>query len=327
MERAQPTFSIVIPLYNKRDTISRAIHSAVNQTIPPIEVVVVDDGSTDGSVDVAAAYLGGQVRLVRQPNAGPAAARNRGAADCVGDYLIFLDADEELSASATTEHTGCLSEQADVDLSLASFRKIDVDGQATEGRLTRRVASSDARFVYLNNFSAASVTGIVTGGICISRSLFKRVSGFDELLRCWEITDLLMRASLEASVVGLHREISVVCYETPHNSQFEREKGTPEYRMRFATTIVRSLERMPVSERGVMAKTALDLAYSLWTAGYLREYQHICAKALPFLAPEHRGARLHAISRLPHWMVRLVRATHSIMRSAHRYFLPATNDR
>jgi glycosyltransferase involved in cell wall biosynthesis len=309
MVRPEPTFSIVIPLYNKRDTLFRAIDSAVKQTIAPLEVVVVDDGSTDGSADVAVAHVGGPVRLLRQSNRGPAAARNHGAEHCAGDYLIFLDADEELTPSATTEHARCLSGHADVDLSLASFRIIDADGHATEGRLARRVCTDDARFVYLDQFSAASVTGVATGGICIARSLFKRVSGFDESLRCWEITDLLVRASLEASAVGIHRDISVISYPTPQNSQFEREKGTPEYRLRLARTIVRSLERMPLSERPAMAKTALDLVYSLWIAGHLREYQQICASTLPFLASEHRGARLRLISRMPHWLVRLVRAT------------------
>src|SRR5262252_3345733 len=87
--------SVLIPLYNKERWIKRALDSIACQTLTDFEVIVVDDGSTDGGSDVVANYKDPRVRMVHQPNAGPGSARNRGIAEARGELLAFLDADDE----------------------------------------------------------------------------------------------------------------------------------------------------------------------------------------------------------------------------------------
>src|SRR4051794_20549811 len=89
----QPLISVVIPAYNGEAFLEQAIESAVAQTWPRTEVVVVDDGSTDRSAEIAGSY---PVKLVRQENHGVAAARNRGVDEADGDLLSFLDQDDML---------------------------------------------------------------------------------------------------------------------------------------------------------------------------------------------------------------------------------------
>lgn len=84
--------SVIIPLYNKSATIERTLASVRAQTFRDFEIIVVDDGSTD---DSASKVSGDDVRLIRHANAGPGAARNRGVSEARGDYLAFLDADDE----------------------------------------------------------------------------------------------------------------------------------------------------------------------------------------------------------------------------------------
>jgi glycosyltransferase involved in cell wall biosynthesis len=90
-----PLVSIVIASYNYGPYLGEAIESVLGQTHEPRQVVVVDDGSRDGSVDVARRY---PIQVIVQPNQGVSAARNRGAAACSGEYIMFLDADDVLEA-------------------------------------------------------------------------------------------------------------------------------------------------------------------------------------------------------------------------------------
>ena len=97
-ERAEAALvSVVIPCYNQAHFLGEAIESVLAQTYPHLEIVVVDDGSTDNTGEVAARYPG--VRYVRQENQGLAAARNTGLRHSSGDYLVFLDADDRLLAT------------------------------------------------------------------------------------------------------------------------------------------------------------------------------------------------------------------------------------
>ncbi|MBC8164952.1 MAG: glycosyltransferase family 2 protein [Bryobacteraceae bacterium] len=90
-----PLVSVIVPLYNKRAWIERALHSIAAQTFTSIEVLVVDDGSTDGSGEVAASYPDSRFRVIRQENAGPGAARNRGLEEARAELVAFLDGDDE----------------------------------------------------------------------------------------------------------------------------------------------------------------------------------------------------------------------------------------
>lgn len=86
--------SIIIPLYNKAPYVRRALDSISAQTFADFEVIVVDDGSTDGGAAIVADYPDPRFRLVHQPNAGPGAARNAGIAQARGEFIAFLDADD-----------------------------------------------------------------------------------------------------------------------------------------------------------------------------------------------------------------------------------------
>jgi glycosyltransferase involved in cell wall biosynthesis len=87
--------SVVVPLFNKARYIARCLQSILSQDFADFELIVVNDGSTDGGEEVVADCSDARVRLVNQSNAGPGAARNRGIAEASGEYVAFLDADDE----------------------------------------------------------------------------------------------------------------------------------------------------------------------------------------------------------------------------------------
>ena len=118
-------FSVVIPLYNKEREVARAVRSALAQTLPPREVIVVDDGSTDGGaavVEALAAHEGrGLVRLVRQRNGGVCAARNRGIAEARGSHVALLDADDAWREGFLAEIASLTDEWPDCGLYCTAF--------------------------------------------------------------------------------------------------------------------------------------------------------------------------------------------------------------
>ena len=109
-----PAISVVIPCYNAAAFLGETIRSALAQTRPPVEVIVVDDGSTDSSVKIAEAF-GPPVRVLRQPNGGAAVARNAGVKAATGGWIAFLDADD-LWAANRLETLGNLAISAEADV-------------------------------------------------------------------------------------------------------------------------------------------------------------------------------------------------------------------
>ena len=87
-------FSVVIPLFNKRESISETLKSVLNQTFPDFEAIIVDDGSTDGSLGVVESFCDPRIKIERKENGGVSSARNRGIEIASSEYIAFLDADD-----------------------------------------------------------------------------------------------------------------------------------------------------------------------------------------------------------------------------------------
>jgi hypothetical protein len=207
---AAPLVSVVIPVYNGATFIAGAVRAVLAQGYPSIEVIVVDDGSTD---DVAAALrdVPTDVRLFRQDNGGAASARNRGIRDSSGDLIAFLDVDDLWPPGNLGALVRHLQERPDADV---------VRGRAQVTQYTM----PDEPGEYLGN-PAESFPFYIGAGL-YRRRAFERVGLFDPDLRFGEDTDWYTRAAEKN--LSIHRVDEVTLFVRRHEGNMTRGKSIVE---------------------------------------------------------------------------------------------------
>jgi len=135
-------FSVVIPNYNNGATLARALQSVLDQSFAAHEIIVIDDGSTDDSAAVAAAF-GTRVRYIRQANAGVSAARNHGARAASGNWLAFLDADDIYLPERLAAHARWIAREPDIDFLFADQEYRTPDGALLQMAIDACAAGRD----------------------------------------------------------------------------------------------------------------------------------------------------------------------------------------
>lgn len=182
--------SVIVPVYNAAETISRTLRSCLTQSVPPLEVLVVDDGSTDRTAEIVAGF-GDSVRLIRQQNAGPGAARNAAARLARGAWLAFLDGDDWWMPGKL-EHQMKLAGAPEIGIihSLANVSAAGIPDLLTFDDLWQRNV-------------------IVNSSVLIRKTAFDALGGFAEhrALQVCEDYNLWLRAAAEGVGIRLCREL------------------------------------------------------------------------------------------------------------------------
>ena len=190
--------SVVIPAYNAGRYIGRAIDSVLAQTRPAEEIIVVDDGSTDHTAEIAGAY-GDRIRFIRQENAGASVARNTGIAAATGNWIAFLDADDEWLPEKLRLQTEHLERNPDLTWTTANYVRCYCDSNRREDdlageRLNNAEAVLNGREYFQSYFQAYqafakghTITMLVSRELIIKAGLFARgqarINDYDMWLR------------------------------------------------------------------------------------------------------------------------------------------------
>lgn len=191
--------SAIIPTHNRCASVFRAIDSVLAQTMPVDEIIVVDDGSSDGTAEAVRNHYGPRVLLIEQKNRGVSAARTNAVNQAQGEWLAFLDSDDVWlptklerqfdALSALGEDFGACFTNCSYfgrdDLRLTAFEEVGLP--------------CDAKFAALDNPSKYIVTerlGIYVQSLIMRRSLFDKVGGFDQALGISEDRDMMLRLAL-----------------------------------------------------------------------------------------------------------------------------------
>lgn len=191
----QEVVSVIIPCYNHAHFLGEAITSVINQTYPYVEIIVVDDGSTDDTAQVAKAYP--NIRYVWQKNLGLSRARNVGLSHSKGNYIIFLDADDSLFHNAVEIGLRVLATRNDCALTFGLFVDIGM-------RQGLRKLSRDQNYNYKDLLQRNFIAN--PGSVLYRRWVFTEIGGFDEANSPAADYDHYLRVS---------RQFPILCHHQP----------------------------------------------------------------------------------------------------------------
>ena len=196
--------SVIIPLYNREGTIGQAVRSVLDQTLPPYEVIVVDDGSVDGSADVVQAIADPRLRYLHQANAGAGAARNRGLEAAQGDWVALLDSDDWWLPTRLASAAAAVAADDRIDFLQSNRLHAYADGRTTPGLPASAEQLTDPCSL-LRGFV------IKTSAVMIRRSLIERLElRFPTDQKTCEDYHLFWRAVMFARAVGYTRDADVM---------------------------------------------------------------------------------------------------------------------
>jgi glycosyltransferase involved in cell wall biosynthesis len=177
-----PLFSVIIPAYNRAGIIVRAIQSVLAQTCIDYELIVVDDGSTDNTVEVLRSWIEhNNLRYIYQENRGVCAARNAGASIATGRYLTFLDSDDQVKSNWLEDFKSLIS-TSDCDILFCSTEVIRPNGEI------KKISCLDP---YRMNGKDKGIA--LAGSWAMKARVFIEIGGYDESIRYGENTELKIR--------------------------------------------------------------------------------------------------------------------------------------
>nr|MBF0223133.1 glycosyltransferase [Desulfobulbaceae bacterium] len=248
-----PRVSVIIPTYNRAPFLKDAIDSVLGQTYPNIDLIVVDDGSTDQTKEVVKKY-DRRLTYVCQANKGVAAARNRGITESSNMYIAFLDSDDrferrkiEIQVAAMQENPCCLVSHTQEKW----FRR----GQFLNQKKRHRKESG-----YLfSRCLELCVIGMST--VMVRREFFSKVGYFDETMPCCEDYDLWLRASVSLPFLLIDQPLTIKNGGRPDQLSVQHRVGMDAYRigaiMRLIDSSALSEEQLRQARKELIEKSTI----------------------------------------------------------------------
>jgi len=208
--------SIVIPLYNKEKQVSGTLESVFRQTFQDFEIVIVDDGSTDNSVEVVSNFKDKRISITSQSNQGVSVARNTGIENAKYDYIAFLDADDEWYPEYLQEQVNLIQNYPDCCVFACAYQLRSHTGNLKPVKLNKMPFSSQTG-ILTNYFEVASCSHppLWTSAIVVEKKAILSVGGFPVGIKAGE--DLLTWARLAIKYQIAFNRNNLAIFDVPEN--------------------------------------------------------------------------------------------------------------
>lgn len=219
MNENKPTFSVVIPLYNKEKHIRRAIDSVLNQDYKDFNIIIIDDGSSDSSREIVENYKDTQIKYFRQENQGVSIARNNGIKYSSGDYIALLDADDEWTKTHLSDILTMIKKYPNSGIYATAYMIVDEKG------LKKKLWEDEGNSIYPIDFFKETYPDkklpITASSVCIPKDMFIKYGFFQENHPRGEDLDLWARIALFEEVI-FYRKSSSIYYKNSENRSIQK---------------------------------------------------------------------------------------------------------
>lgn len=217
----KPFFSVIIPLFNKAERIKNTLQSVLCQKFKYFEICLIDDGSTDGSLEIVSRFDDARLRIIKQKHSGVSAARNRGVKEAKGQFLAFLDADDEWYADYLLTMHQMITQHNQVRV-FATALNMNYRGRLLT--LNYRIRGTEPKEV--NYFGTSFGRTLLSSSSVVMRTeVFNSLGGFDETLIQGEDTDFWIRLGLRYSLV--FHPVPKACYHYSDNHFLPKKLQEP----------------------------------------------------------------------------------------------------
>ena len=226
-------FSVIVPLFNKEQYIERTLQSILAQTFADYELIVVDDGSTDQSYNIARQTIGQDNpsrQIIRQENSGVAAARNKGAALAKGEYVCFLDSDDWWEPTFLEEISKLIAGYPEAGLYGTAFYLVK-NGQQRPAPIGFDKAFTKGYINYCTTYAKTLCMPITSSSVAIPRALFEASGGFRTHLTLGEDFDLWIRLAVNHPVAMVNKPLANYFQDLPPDKRATRRLHDPQHHM------------------------------------------------------------------------------------------------
>jgi glycosyltransferase involved in cell wall biosynthesis len=291
----QPIVSVIISTYNRAQFIARAIESVLAQSYPHFELIIIDDGSTDGTAEVVARYQDSRIRYQWVENGERSRARNLGIHLSHGRYIAFLDSDDWFLPDKLAHQVAVIEADPAIGMVLGGWRIVDENGRKIKDvcpwdGVTLQPTAEDWLF-------AVTVTPIT---ILVRREYLEQIQGFDITLSYSEDIDLCIRLVLAGCQIAWLREMVAVVLVHSNNSLRDWPK-VKRGRLAFLERLFDNaafVEKLTISRQEVFAAFHLTLAWEAYDAQLVEEAKQelmVAVELNPGLRQNHYQAIIQGI--------------------------------
>ena len=224
-----PRFSVIMPLYNKERYLKKAIESVIAQTYRDFELIIIDDGSTDNSLEVVRGLKieDRRLKILTQSNSGVAVARNNGVAASEGEYMCFLDADDWWESTFLEEMDRLIAEYPDAGIYASNYIYYK------PGKTHVALNLSRGYIDYPKAYYEGSSMPVWTGATCMPRKVFDEMEGFPVGIKLGEDFLLWAKTALYYPVAFSEKPLAYYNNDVPASLRATRNLHAPEHHMLF----------------------------------------------------------------------------------------------